>query len=606
MIDRLKVQKSAHFYRRRKRLPKSAIVELFRSLRNQSTAPSNNLFHHLKEMTLGASWSAIAFFHEREPAFLDSPIGAIRERVCGYILLIEYREHIAIFKSGFEVPSLFKTAHLRSVPDNRVEVAVARADAVFEQIRLRSMGISKFALRSKTLEADDLENVVPPSGSSRFVPRGYRTRRGDEHFAATPNTGRISMRSDRVGLEELAGWTTTVVDRLVDDSIPSAAFIRQFARSIDLANLPPDVKPLHLAVDVQGLKADLLEDTAPFCLQRQLGEDSSVLSSLEAATILNALDRTFEVRKVRKELRLYEDGALGTGIGRIKLGKSRIALRSLDVPEIADLFVVKRLPAPGEAADPIPLRRHIDQNNLFTVLFTDFSIVYLEGALYRDPSILGGGEAFLAHFRSDPILSTVTSEKGSFATNQTTFDVDSVFGVLVRHIAAGDESLVCDDLGDEWADFVGACSTSQPKTISFYHAKHGDVSLSASAFHIAVGQAIKNLGRMNLNENAIAGKLQKWSSTYNADGVATSIPRIANGVSALQQNIGKVASSPDSIRRVFIVTSSLSREQLVGAFEEIRTGRPPKAHFVQMYWLLNSFFSACVEVGAFPYVICRD
>lgn len=321
---------------------------------------------------------------------------------------------------------------------------------------------------------------------------------------------------------------------------------------------------------------------------------------------MKALERAFEVRKVRKELRLYEEGSSGIQIGKIKLGKSRIALRSLDVPEIANLFMVNRLPMPGEEVDPIPLRRYVDQNNLFTVLFTDFAVVYLEGSLYRDPSISGGGEAFLAHFRSDRILSAVTSEKGSFSANQLSFDVDSVFGALINRIAADDEVLICDDLGDEWADFIGVCATSQPKTISFYHAKHGDVSLSASAFHIAVGQAIKNLGRMYLNQSVIAGKLNKWSSTYNADGVATSIPRTANGANALQQNIGKVASSPDSIRRVFIVTSSLSRAQLVTAFEDIRKGFPPKAYFVQMYWLLNSFFSACVEVGAFPYVICRE
>jgi hypothetical protein len=606
VIDRLRVAKSAHFYKRRKRLAKAAIVELFRSLRNQALAPSNNLFHHLKESIWGASWSAIAFFHEREPAFLDLPVGTMKERLCGYIMLIEYREHIVIFKSGLDLPSPFKIAHLRSVPDDRVEMAVAYADAVFEQIRLRSMGTSKFALRTKTLEADDLQNVVPPSGTNRFVPRGYRTRRGDEHYAVTPNTGRISMRSDRVGLEPLVKWTTTVVDRLIDNTIPSAPFIRQFARSIDLANLPPDVEPLHLAIDIQGLKTDLLEDTAQFRLERQTGENRSVLGSVETASILKSLERTFEVRKVRKELRLYEVGANVTQVGKIELGKSRIALRYLDVPEIANLFIVNKAPIPGEETDPIPLRRFVDQNNLFTVLFTDFAIVYLEGSLYKDPSIIGGGEAFLAHFRSDPILSAVDSEKGSFSANQLSFDSDSVFGALINRIAAADEVLICDDLGDEWADFIGVCVTSQPKTISFYHAKHGDVSLSASAFHIAVGQAIKNLGRMHLSQSVIAGKLHKWSSTYNADGVATSIPRIANGANALQQNIEKVASSPDSIRRVFIVTSSLSRAQLVTAFEEIRRGSPPKAYFVQMYWLLNSFFSACVEVGAFPYVICRE
>jgi len=29
-------------------------------------------------------------------------------------------------------------------------------------------------------------------------------------------------------------------------------------------------------------------------------------------------------------------------------------------------------------------------------------------------------------------------------------------------------------------------------------------------------------------------------------------------------------------------------------------------HIVQLYWLLMSFFSACAEVGAYPYVVCQE
>jgi len=38
---------------------------------------------------------------------------------------------------------------------------------------------------------------------------------------------------------------------------------------------------------------------------------------------------------------------------------------------------------------------------------------------------------------------------------------------------------------------------------------------------------------------------------------------------------------------------------------DIKSGKRPTAHFVQLYWLLTSFFSACAEVGAAGYVICQ-
>jgi hypothetical protein len=86
--------------------------------------------------------------------------------------------------------------------------------------------------------------------------------------------------------------------------------------------------------------------------------------------------------------------------------------------------------------------------------------------------------------RANSLLSGVTDEKGSFTAAQVGFDPDSTFGVIERSIADGDEILVCDDLGDEWADFIGLNNSSSTPRITFYHAKHGDLSLGAGQFHI--------------------------------------------------------------------------------------------------------------------------
>ena len=167
--------------------------------------------------------------------------------------------------------------------------------------------------------------------------------------------------------------------------------------------------------------------------------------------------------------------------------------------------------------------------------------------------------------------------------------------------------LVCDDLGDEWADFIGINGRAQPKTISFYHAKHGNLSLGASSFHVAVSQAIKNLGCMTLAAEAIESKLPTWSRAYSNGNVQTLIPRIVRGDAAtIQQRAADARLSPDSIRRVFIVTSSLSRRQLEQTLADIGAGTAPKPHFVQLYWLLTSYFSACTEVGAYGYVVCQE
>jgi hypothetical protein len=607
MIDWLRTTKSANFQAKAKRLPKKAIVELFRTIRQNSEAPSNDIFRHVKESLGHASWSALAFLYERDPSFLDTPDDDVKESICAFLLLVEYRDHVALFKSNLEVPSEFKTEYFQRIGANKVEAAIARAGVVFEKIGLRNMSASKYALRNKTLEAIDLQSVVGPAGASRYVPRTYRVREGGEHYSASPDSGKISMRSERAGYEELVQWAVVVIDLLITQNAPTSAFIRAFARPIDLSSLPPTTTPTHFAVDVARLTEELFETPEAQAMQllRGLGDSAVVLSKDETDAILAVLDQSLTVRKVRSELRLTRP-ADNARVGVLNIGKARISLRKLTLPEIENVYVKSANQPANDEDSGVPLKRYIDQNNFFTVLFSDPTIVYLDGELYKDDS-LTDGTVFLSYVKTDSHLSVATSEKGAFTAAHTTFDATSVFGVITDRIAANDEVLVCDDLGDEWADFVGIDASHQPKTISFYHAKYDALSLGASPLQILVSQAIKNLSRINLAEDDVLAKSGKWANVYANDHVVTAIPRIVRGNQVLLQNkISDALSSPDTIRRVFIVTSSISRAQLEQRFAAFRAGEAPEPHFVQLYQLLRSYFSACIEVGAFAYIVCQE
>ena len=585
MISWLRTAKSANFYKKRKRLPKAAITELFRTIRQNSGAPSKNVFHHIKEALGHTSWSAIAFFYDRDPSFLQLPPGEAKERVCGFLMLVECREHVVIFKSALDLPSGFKTEYLQHVADNRLEAAIARADATFEQIRLRNMATSKYALRSKTIEADDLRSVVGPSGASRYVPRGYRVRRGSERYSATPNTGRISLRSDRAAYQDLVNWSVAVVNMLIDENTQPSPFIRAFARPIDLDSMPAGISPTSIAIDVPTLTETIFEAVDGMRLIRRTGDDALVLEKNEVDIILALLDRVLTVRRVKGELRIIDPQ--NRQVGTLNIGKARISLRSFEIPEIEDIYIEPVNPPAGEQQG-IPIKRYIDQNNLYTILFNDLAVVYLDGELYRDDA-LGDGTQLLSYLRTDVLLNAATSEKGGFSALHTAFDPDSVFGVVSAQVAAQDEVLICDDLGDEWADFIGINGSTRPKTISFYHAKHGALSLSASALHVAVSQAIKNLGRLNLTIEAVEAKLPKWETAYINDNVETLIQRVVRGAAGtIRETIADALASPDTIRRVFIVTSSLSRGQVQQRFAAIQGGEAPTPHFVQLYWLLLS------------------
>lgn len=606
MIEYLSVRRTAYFYRCKKRLSNAAVGTLFRTLRSNAKTSSKNLFHANRVALEHSRYSAICFSFERSPVFLDSE-GSVFDRVFGFVLIVEKGNLLAIFKAGLDLPSTFKSDYLDKIGGERVERAIARHDAVFEKLRLKNMSTSKLALRSKTLEARDLENAVATSSASRFVPQGYSVRRSDGSYSATPNTGRISIRADRAGYEEIVRWAGEIMDLLDAEGGETSAFIRNFARPIDITAIPSDVRPTYVAIDVPSL-ANMLFDAEERTIRFVREDQGSFveMTKIEIETVLDHLDRSFPVRPEQTENHIVHPDDQ-TRIGSVKVGRTRISLPGFTVPSIAGIFVEGVALPVGSDNDRRPLARYLDHEDLFMVLFNDLALAYIDGSLYRDEALLSGGANFLRHLQTEPSLALATSEKGAFVNGQEVFGDASVFRAIVDHVARDADVLMCDDLGDEWADFIGITAFAHPAVVSFYHAKHGRMSLSAAAFHDSVGQAIKNLGRMALPSEAMPAKYTFWETTYRGAGAVTAIPRMIRGGGRLEieQKIQEIRGAPDLLKRVFIVTSSLSRAQVETSFIATAAGQPPSAHFVQLYWLLMSYFSACTEIGVIGYVVCQ-
>ncbi len=583
----------------------NGINELFRSVRKQSQNPTRNLFCHVREQHNGCTFSAICFSFERKPSFLDAGARAV-ERVFGALLIIEHSDHVAVMKAGVDLTSKFKNTYLSGISNERVEQAIAQQSAVFELLRVKNTSNSKHAVRGKTFEAYDLANSVPTSSANKFAPLGYRVRRDDGNYSATPSTGRISMRADRAYYEQAIDWARTTIDLLEADNGESAAFIRNFARPQDLGSLPKGTRPTYLAIDVPALTELVMEEDAQYRLMRDSENGRLEITSEATKALLNQIDETFPLTNVGETIHIKSPDGL-THIGQIRINKRRIALLKFDLPAFEGVSIERTGFPLGEDPEQRSLVKHINQTNTFTVLFNELELAYLGGTLFREPALAGGGESFLAHLKAEPALENVTSEKGTFENGQAEFTEGSVFRSVNDHIAADCNVLICDDLGDEWADFIGLSTSSSPSTVSFYHAKHGEDSLGASTFHEAVGQALKNLGNMSLPESSMTRKLDGWDQTYNNNNAQTAIHKMMRGGprAEVEKAISMTRTAPDLAKRVFIVTSSLSRERVAQVFADAAQGHAPSAHFVQLYWLLTNYFAASKEMGATGYIICR-
>lgn len=114
-------------------------------------------------------------------------------------------------------------------------------------------------------------------------------------------------------------------------------------------------------------------------------------------------------------------------------------------------------------------------------------------------------------------------------------------------------------------------------------------------------------GRQCAAQRTRWSKYASWDDVYRKDGAETAIGRYMRGGTRnqIEQAIADTVGAPDVVRRVFIVTSSLSRADVADGFARAADVQPVRPHFVQLYWILMGFFSACAEIGAIGYVVCQ-
>lgn len=605
MIDELQASKSCYFFRQQAPITASTIAALFRAVRGAQTSASNNYFSFNRNSHGAAFWSSLCFQFDKTPAFLPGSSSVV-DKVTGYLLIVEYRGHIAIFKSQIDVTPEFAKQHLERVSAQEFDRGLTSKDSIFDRVRLRNMSLSRFALRSKTLEGDNLQNNVGMASSARFAPLGYSFRDADEHYSTTPRTGRIAQRADRAGYLDLVDYACSIVDRIHPrPGRPSSSpFLAAFARPMELSELT--TAPSQFAVDTAILKQAIFDDKI-IRLIKPDGPGFRELPKAEVDPILDELTAVLSVKIGATRKLVLTQSTTTAEVGEIAINKKRIALRGLMLPTLSQVYVENTQFGVGTDNGRMLLKKFIDEQNAFIVLFAQPQFAYLDGSLYQDDSLVNGGALFLGYLFGNAELANVVNEKGAFTTAHIAFDNNSTFGTVLSTVAQEDDVMVCDDLGDEWADFIGFRTDPSAPRITFYHAKHGDLSLGASSFHVSVGQAIKNLGNLSLPASSMPSKYRRWSRLYTNNRVKTSISRTCRGTSAdTQAAVEFCRNAPHTTKRVAIVTSSLSKADVRQAFLDIKAGTPVDPYFVQLYWLLSSFFAACTEVGAFGCVICRE
>lgn len=576
--EKLYVPQSARFLRLARPLKKKDVRDIFSKVIKRSGARRTICREERVLCKFDGSEFVRSFLcFETNPPIKFMSESTLSERRYGFVLLIERRMHLAIFHqmaSGLDAA----VRNLTEPVDRHVLTHIWADKARYHRFGTKRMSISRQELRGASFAAYDLETAFIPALAGRSIVQSMGLFTRDYgNVAVTPSTGRIRVQSTRVSFEEILKFVDFTIDAF--EARTRSAFLSAFPTPIAVSALPQDVTPTGLLFDF-GQLDELLRSDAVSLAAPESGSVRSVLEQLDEVLILRPDGEQWEAFR-----------ETGERVARLKRLKHSF---SVYCEALGQVIV-------GEQDGEKPLDRWIRDHDAFSVSFSSPDYFYAQGILVRTEGFNQEVELVRSFLKGDTALTKSKSEKGDtsdYDESTRRFPQTSIFRILEDSLVPRDNYLLCCDLGDEWADYIGVGSDQ----VTFYHCKHGNETAGAAAFHIITAQALKNLSRIKFRPEEIKAKVRAaqdrkyWGKTR--------IPLLARpdvDWQQLEQALLALIERPTTRWCVAIVVDALS----VARFDAEAARSPIRPHFIQLVWLLSAFISSCRERDAEPLIICR-
>ena len=585
-IDDLRALGGGNFFKVSAQFNDAAVEDLFDSIEAE-WSNSDALARDVRESrNIGALNYTYSFLciklKSTKPPFL--PKLDLKEISYGFLLLLEVDGLIGIFKRG---PSGFdEWIDSQCDPIEKRSLIRAFGDkTTYEKISLRRMTVSRSELQACSYEAADLSTTIPVLGLGRSIPRFIKlNHREVGTVSLTPATSRIQKSGGRLTIDQLANVMSQVAATLAAPVAQS--FLDAFPVPESLASLPQGVEPTGLLFELPFLGDEGGDHGSHFVLRKTGQPDREYTKAtkkrFENVLKLNANGGSWEFRApVRPK------------------GSIQKSTKALTFQLETDLhtFVV------NGAGEEESLTAWIKRTKAFSINFNSPEWFYTQGQLYKRSDFQNNIQLVENALSPHAGLNGLTSEKGPWKTydqNTTRFEPGSIFRFVEDDLCQTEPHLLCSDLNDEWADYIALSPPANGNShLKLIHCKAGDETSGASAFQEVIGQATKNLGRVQVSPNALITKIQKLQDQGQW---TANVPIVRyRGPGNPDQAAAAIIADPNSRREVILVVNMMS----IARFNQERQKQALEPHFIQLIWILSAFIHSCRELGATARIICK-
>jgi hypothetical protein len=591
--DHLLVNENAYFLKLSKTLTKRDIEIVFEEALKDKAAKRRyeprlreSFIHGGKEI---AKVSVDIFRFEQPPTFLSEDVDGEFETKYGLFVIVETADLIGIVRRNVSGIRHLKTFTEKLDYDVLIRFLVSNLSK-FEKIVTSNMNAASTSIQRKVAESEDLKGVFSRFGASKQIINSLRIDNNGAKATVAVASSRVNSFNVQKEFGPAIVWMTDMMTllRTALKTLPQSQFISSFATPIEYDSIIDSVKPVYALLRLGELK-DQIESNL---IQKAFNKADN--KKIDLTAVLSK-ERLFELKEDK-------DGVFRSkNEVEVRVGDKRI---NIDIQDFNDIILT------FEDGYERPLTKWINDQGHFLIVFDNLEYAYTKNSIFRDSKMLGDTENFLDVFQPHASLSNIDSEKGSGYTSKSDkFKSNCLFSFVENELAKDSKYLLCDDLGVEWGDFISL----KDDELSFYHLKHNQLGLSASNLEVVFGQAQKNFGFLQLTEEMIDYRKERWQKFYRLDKVETSIKRMRivpakdNSIDSLIKYANQVNSNANAKRRVVIVVNFISKSELASAIEDLKKGKTfnMKGVTMQLLWFVNGVLALANDLGAEFRIACR-
>ncbi len=518
--------------------------------------------------------SLVIFKQEMLPPFLK-PGAEMELRYC-YLLLVEYEQFLIISKTGASecispIEERIDNLTYQEISEFKITPATK-----IEKLSVSSLDTSPGSMRRSAFEAIDVKETLSTIAMGNKMVTGLKMKNQGRHSTVAPSTSRINDLSRREDLAHFCFWAAEQCKSLSKFK-HKAGYLDNFAEPLDFKTHIGKLKVVSVLFNFSRI-LDGLGDESIVGIDYLDSNSRSRNINLQLLSETHdlCLDVVYDKTTKRHRIQNSMDSSL-----ELKILKNGFRIQSNKLDRIRVHYTT------GETHTLLWL---INKESMFILSFNAADIRYAQKTLFRDSKLIKNLPHFLKAFETDTVFNNINSEKGNCIASSISFDVGCLFESIESKFAGDCDYLFCDDLGDEWADYIGFRRDS---FIRFYHAKYSVKAFSASAFHDLVSQALKNIGNFNFDQN-LNTKSKKVSDLYSG----TKIARLRKGKNAAScvKDLRNTYNNPKTIKEILLVINFISKKELDGQLALLAGGKA-KNQTVQILWLLSSLFGICLDKG---------